>query len=179
MPLDRSAPIDDRSARGASPQVTRQPGLAAAPRTDMEPERTVSDRGSAASHRPHSLIRGTRRTRRDAAGESERPGCRGAAGLVSRSRERAKRFDSARRQGARSGRAPALIPSKPPIRDEDGLVEVGWEGDLEDELSAPETRADGSCEHPVRTIRRSNEELIEDRYAALQAISERTRNEAG
>ena len=30
-----------------------------------------------------------------------------------------------------------LMPSKPPIRDEDGLVEVGWEGDLEDEIPGP------------------------------------------
>ena len=32
--------------------------------------------------------------------------------------------------------SPPLIPAKPPIRDEDGLVEVGWEGEPEDELGA-------------------------------------------
>ena len=72
--------------------------------------------------------------------------------------------------------APALIPSKPPIRDEDGLVEVGWEGDLEDENSEP-----GKCVEGFRLVRgrsiAAHEELIEDRYAALQAQSELTRNE--
>jgi hypothetical protein len=43
------------------------------------------------------------------------------------------------------GRAeiPALVPSKPPIRDEEGLVEVGWDGDLEDELSSMNTAPSG------------------------------------
>jgi type II secretory pathway predicted ATPase ExeA len=71
--------------------------------------------------------------------------------------------------------APALVPSKPPIRDEEGLVEVGWEGDLEDELAGTETRA--ADQASIRSDQSLNEELIEDRYAALQAISERRRNE--
>ena len=40
-------------------------------------------------------------------------------------------------KGSARREVPALIPSKPPIRDEDGLVEVGWEGDLEDENPRP------------------------------------------
>jgi type II secretory pathway predicted ATPase ExeA len=74
----------------------------------------------------------------------------------------------------RPGRAeaPALVPSKPPIRDEEGLVEVGWEGDLEDELSAVEM----SPSDPTSFLSHDSppsEELIEDRYAALQEVSER------
>ena len=64
--------------------------------------------------------------------------------------------------------APALIPSKPPIRDEDGLVEVGWEGDLEDELSTPEGASSDSAAF-ISDQSPLNEELIDDRYAALQA----------
>ena len=85
---------------------------------------------------------------------------------------------AARKEGAGTARsdAPSLIPTRPPIRDEDGLVEVGWEGDLESELlptvgTSPETvgsLADDSS---------FNEELIEDRYAALQAWAEWTRNQ--
>ncbi|MFI5457381.1 MAG: ExeA family protein [Isosphaerales bacterium] len=72
--------------------------------------------------------------------------------------------------------APPLIPARPPIRDEDGLVEVGWEGDIESELVQAGA---------VSTVPRSsladdpsfNEELIEDRYAALQARAEWTRGQ--
>jgi type II secretory pathway predicted ATPase ExeA len=68
---------------------------------------------------------------------------------------------------------PSLIPAKPPIRDEDGLVEVGWDGDLESELVEPESNVNNPV---VRLADDSslNEELVEDRYAALQAWSEWT-----
>jgi hypothetical protein len=80
-------------------------------------------------------------------------------------------------RGLSRAEAPALIPSKPPLRDEEGLVEVGWEGDLEDELSAPERPpVDPASFLPHESP--LDEELIEDHYAALQAISERTRSEA-
>ncbi len=72
--------------------------------------------------------------------------------------------------------APPLIPSKPPIRDEDGLVEVGWDGDLEDEISALEGPSRDKAPLPADDAS-SHEELIEDHYAALQAMSERTRHE--
>jgi type II secretory pathway predicted ATPase ExeA len=72
-------------------------------------------------------------------------------------------------------RSPALIPSRPPIRLEDGLVEVGWDGDLEDEptdaLSTPTSRGASISAEPDR-----DEELVDDHYAALQAWTEWTRN---
>jgi len=72
---------------------------------------------------------------------------------------------------------PALIPSRAPIRDEDGLVEVGWEGDLEQELSTAEKASSAppafnSSQSPL------NEEPIDDPYAVLQSKSEAARNEA-
>jgi len=76
---------------------------------------------------------------------------------------------------ARSDAAP-LIPAKPPIRDEDGLVEVGWEGDMESEL----VQAGGVSTGPRPSLADDpsfNEELIEDRYAALQAWAEWTRSQ--
>ncbi len=69
--------------------------------------------------------------------------------------------------------APSLVPAKPPIRIEEGLVEVGWDGDLEtDFLESSETASDTG----PRPAHESsfNEELIEDPYAALQAWSEWT-----
>ena len=72
--------------------------------------------------------------------------------------------------------APALVPSKPPLREEEGLVEVGWAGDLDAELSTEESPS-GEFERAVPQESPLNEELIEDHYAALQAISERTRTE--
>ncbi len=55
---------------------------------------------------------------------------------------------------------------------------MGWEGDLEDELSTLETGAERCQPASVRTNRRSTEELIEDRYAVLQALSS-SANEPG
>jgi DNA transposition AAA+ family ATPase len=70
-----------------------------------------------------------------------------------------------------------LIPSKPPIRDEDGLVEVGWDGDLDDEPLGGESASTDSARFVVDQSP-LDDELIEDHYAALQAESELTRNEA-
>ncbi len=75
-------------------------------------------------------------------------------------------------RGPGRAEAPALVPSKPPIRDEEGLVEVGWEGDLEDELSAVETAPSDPASFLSHDSPPSDE-LIEDRYASLQAVSER------
>jgi hypothetical protein len=69
---------------------------------------------------------------------------------------------------------PALIPTKPPIRVEDGLVEVGWDGDLEDEPGETEYTMTGHENVPAGDSS-FNEELIEDRYAAIQAWSEWTK----
>ncbi len=72
-------------------------------------------------------------------------------------------------------RSPSLIPSRPPIRLEDGLVEVGWDGDMEDEVTyAKSPPTDREASLPAEPNR--DEELVEDRYAALQAWTEWTRN---
>ena len=75
-------------------------------------------------------------------------------------------------------RAPSLIPSKPPIRLEDGLVEVGWDGDIEDTADTP-TGADLPLTDRAGTTAAEpnfDEVLVEDRYAALQAWTEWSRN---
>lgn len=72
-------------------------------------------------------------------------------------------------------RLPSLLPARPPIRVEEGLVEVGWEGDLESEPTfrpeAAPIEPEVSSHGPLR-----DEELVEDRYAALQAWAEWSRN---
>jgi len=67
--------------------------------------------------------------------------------------------------------SPSLIPTKPPIRDEEGLVEVGWDGDLETEGAQPDY-AQTRPETLLLDDSSFNEELIEDRYATLQARTE-------
>ncbi len=71
--------------------------------------------------------------------------------------------------------SPSLVPTKPPIRIEDGLVEVGWDGDLETQALEPD---DTTATTPAHLFQDSsfNEELIEDHYAALQAWGEWTEN---
>lgn len=71
-------------------------------------------------------------------------------------------------------RLPSLIPTRPPIRLEDGLVEVGWEGDMEAEPTRPERDPADHDASPTAADR--DEELVEDRYAALQAWAEWSRN---
>jgi general secretion pathway protein A len=73
--------------------------------------------------------------------------------------------------------APPLIPSRPPLRVEDGLIEVGWEGDLESEFDPP-ARAGTSREHSLADGSSFADEPVEDRYAALQAWHEWTRNQS-
>jgi type II secretory pathway predicted ATPase ExeA len=77
---------------------------------------------------------------------------------------------AARAAGFRAD-APSLLPTKPPIRVEEGLVEVGWDGDLETEFAES---AEAASAIPARPAHDSslNEELIDDPYAALQAWSE-------
>jgi general secretion pathway protein A len=81
---------------------------------------------------------------------------------------------------------PVLIPVKPPIRIEEGLVEVGWEGDLAAEYIGPEQPFSPSPESAAAATATSIQEtVVEDHYAALQAWTEqstnrqRTRTEAG
>jgi general secretion pathway protein A len=59
---------------------------------------------------------------------------------------------------------------------EEGLVEVGWDGDLQTELAqaeGPPRSEEASCADDLAF----SEELIEDRYAALQAWTEWTRGQ--
>jgi general secretion pathway protein A len=72
-------------------------------------------------------------------------------------------------------RLPSLIPARPPIRLEEGLVEVGWEGDLEAEPTRPESSSSAPVTRPSSGAD-PGEELVEDRYAALQAWAEWSRN---
>jgi general secretion pathway protein A len=71
---------------------------------------------------------------------------------------------------------PALIPTKPPIRIEEGLVEVGWEGDLEAEYIGPEEPIITSPEPTDRRTTTVRETVVEDHYAALQAWAEQSSN---
>jgi type II secretory pathway predicted ATPase ExeA len=70
----------------------------------------------------------------------------------------------------------ALIPSKPPLRIEDGLVEVGWDGDLGSELDLADLESASS--EPAAAVERTyQEEPIDDHYATLQARDEQLRNQ--
>jgi type II secretory pathway predicted ATPase ExeA len=80
-------------------------------------------------------------------------------------------------RGSARSEVPAVIPSKPPIRDEEGLVEVGWEGDLEDEPSVRESSARDSATL-VSDLTPHHDELFGDHYQALEAQSQLTPNEA-
>ncbi len=74
--------------------------------------------------------------------------------------------------------APALLPSKPPIRIEEGLVEVGWEGDLEAEYAGSDEPAIANPESPApaRPVVAVQETVVDDHYAALQAWTEQSQN---
>ena len=88
--------------------------------------------------------------------------------------------------------APPLVPSRPPLRVEEGLIEVGWGGNLEAEaaVSAGESVAPlvtdlpaaGQSESPGEEMIEEHEEelpseeMIEDHYAALQAWTEWAKN---
>lgn len=75
-----------------------------------------------------------------------------------------------------SPKLPSLIPARPPIRLEEGLVEVGWEGDLEAESARAEIPlTEPEIIPPIDRAER-DEEVVEDRYAALQAWAEWSRN---
>ncbi len=74
---------------------------------------------------------------------------------------------------------PLLGPSKPPIRVEDGLIEVGWEPEIEDpsddghDVDFERTVA-GECDGEIDL---EVEERINDHYAALQAWQEWAANQ--
>jgi general secretion pathway protein A len=78
---------------------------------------------------------------------------------------------------SRAGIGPPLIPTKAPLRIEDGLVEVGWDGDLAAE--SDETGQESPSSAPVVDGEWPYREApIQDHYAALQARAEQARNEA-
>lgn len=72
---------------------------------------------------------------------------------------------------------PPLVPSRPPIREEEGLIEVGWAGGPDEETvdAVVEGEVDG-----VRIVEAEPapmaDEAIDDHYAALQAWTEWARN---
>ena len=90
--------------------------------------------------------------------------------------------------------ASSLVPSRPPLRVEEGLIEVGWEGTLEleseavepaDVPSAPpvtaQTPAGSASPTDAKAVEDQEnelltEEMIEDHYAALQAWTEWAKN---
>ncbi|MEO6808112.1 MAG: AAA family ATPase [Isosphaeraceae bacterium] len=61
---------------------------------------------------------------------------------------------------------PRLGPARPPIRFEDGLIEVGWESELDSEVQPVSVTAS------TPTPELAAEESINDHYAALQAWNE-------
>jgi len=72
-----------------------------------------------------------------------------------------------------------LIPSRPPLRVEEGLVEVGWPGSLEAESAAASEECEESSfpsESAMSEVLPPGEEIIEDHYAALQAWNEWAQN---
>jgi type II secretory pathway predicted ATPase ExeA len=112
------------------------------------------------------------RARPTASRITESPDRTPAEKLASRQPESAALVGAARAEYIRPDTS-ALVPTKPPIRIEEGLVEVGWDGDLETEFPDP---AETTIAGETGLIRDSSfdEELIDDPYAALQAWSEWT-----
>jgi len=75
---------------------------------------------------------------------------------------------------------PELLPSRPPLRVEEGLIEVGWDGDLESEFdSHAASGAKTGALAPSQPVAADHgEEPIDDPLAALQARAESLRNQA-
>jgi general secretion pathway protein A len=75
--------------------------------------------------------------------------------------------------------APPLVPGRPPLRVEEGLIEVGWDGNLEAEAAVesgePTTDPTPAVAEPA-DAEPLGEEMIEDHYAALQAWTEWAKN---
>lgn len=68
--------------------------------------------------------------------------------------------------------ADPIVPAKPPLRVEDGLIEVGWDAEAE-----TETHGDDARPRASRAEASDAEQPIDDHYAALQAWDEWTRNQ--
>jgi general secretion pathway protein A len=67
---------------------------------------------------------------------------------------------------------PSLVPAKPPLRAEEGMIEVGWEPEHETSQAVPERV---SAKASVGT--EPAEEVVDDHYAALQAWNEWSQNQ--
>ncbi len=83
---------------------------------------------------------------------------------------------------ARAWDSPLVGPAKPPIRVEDGLIEVGWEPEPEpappaDEPAEAESDAIDRDFDPEAAASDAAEERIDDHYAALQAWHEWATNQ--
>jgi type II secretory pathway predicted ATPase ExeA len=73
--------------------------------------------------------------------------------------------------------ASPLVPTRPPLRVEEGLIEVGWSGSLEAEAAASSPDATSpAILPPLAEGELPSEETIEDHYAALQAWTEWARS---
>jgi type II secretory pathway predicted ATPase ExeA len=69
--------------------------------------------------------------------------------------------------------APLVGPSKPPIRVEEGMIEVGWQPESDPEPFAEEAATDLAADQDDGDV----EERIDDHYAALQAWQEWAKNQ--
>ena len=76
---------------------------------------------------------------------------------------------SPREQPAERLASPSLLPAKPPLYVDDGMIEVGW--DAEDEGESDEEPVDVDVE-TVSELSETEDEPIDDHYAALQAWDE-------
>lgn len=68
-----------------------------------------------------------------------------------------------------------LVPAKPPLREEDGLIEVGWDADSDVEVG--EESVGTVAVSAIRQTCFPGDEPIDDHYAALQAWEEWSRNQ--
>jgi general secretion pathway protein A len=80
------------------------------------------------------------------------------------------------------GEVPVLGPSRPPLREEEGVIEVGWEPTFEGESIAEGVVVDAPIElandeHEPLTEATEGVETIDDHYAALRAWSEWAKNQ--
>lgn len=79
--------------------------------------------------------------------------------------------------------SPVLGEGKPPLRIEEGLIEVGWEPDSEladpalDASLDSDSDSDPALDSAEASLAPQDDEAIQDRYAALQAWNEWARNQ--
>jgi general secretion pathway protein A len=106
---------------------------------------------------------------------SDRSGARTAHGVRMPEQSLPGDASEAALQQASTSKSPSLLPTKPPIRLEEGLVEVGWDGDLEAEPTRSE-ESHNQAEALSSSEPELDDQVVDDRYAALQAWTEWSRN---